>query len=193
MGAAPRAAVTAMSPVLVADATPELALLKADILAPVLALVPVRDCEEALRFDQMCPYALGASVFGPVEPARRLAARIRAGAVTINDLIVPTADPRLPFGGRSDSGYGVTRGAEGLLELTCVKTISLRRGRRRPHYQPTTAVDETLFRQYLRAAHGPSWIGRLRAGASLLAALGRRARTVRRLAPTGGTPPRQSK
>jgi acyl-CoA reductase-like NAD-dependent aldehyde dehydrogenase len=193
MGAAPRAAVTAMSPVLVADATPELALLKADILAPVLALLPVRDCEEALRFDQMCPYALGASVFGPAEPARRLAARIRAGAVTINDLIVPTADPRLPFGGRSDSGYGVTRGAEGLLELTCVKTISLRRGRRRPHYQPTTAVDETLFRQYLRAAHGPSWIGRLRAGASLLAALGRRARTVRRLAPTGGTPPRQSK
>ncbi|HEX6265930.1 MAG TPA: aldehyde dehydrogenase family protein [Burkholderiales bacterium] len=191
--AAPQAGGSAMSPVLVADTTPELALLRADIFAPVLALVPVRDCEEALRFDERCPYALGASVFGPEEPARRLAARIRAGAVTINDLIVPTADPRLPFGGRSDSGYGVTRGAEGLLELTCVKTISLRRGRRRPHYQPTTAVDETLFRQYLRAAHGPSWIGRLRAGASLLAALGRRARTVRRLAPTGGTAPRQSK
>ena len=77
------------------------------------------------------------------EPARRLAVRIRAGTVTINDLIAPTADPRLPFGGRGQSGYGVTRGAEGLLELTCVKTTSLRRGRLRPHYQPTTTADDT--------------------------------------------------
>ena len=193
VGAAPPAAVPAMSPILVSDATPELALLKADIFAPVLALVPVRDCEEALRFDERCPYALGASVFGPEEPARRLAVRIRAGAVTINDLIVPTADPRLPFGGRGQSGYGVTRGAAGLLELTCVKTVSLRRGHLRPHYQPTTTADDTVFRQYLRAAHGPSWTGRIRACASLLAALGRRARTMRRTAADGGTPRRQSK
>lgn len=193
VGAAPPAAVPAMSPILVASATPELALLKADIFAPVLAIVPVRDCEEALRFDERCPYALGASVFGPEEPARRLAVRIRAGAVTINDLIVPTADPRLPFGGRGQSGYGVTRGAAGLLELTCVKTVSLRRGHLRPHYQPTTTADDTVFRQYLRAAHGPSWTGRIRACASLLAALGRRARTMRRTAADGGTPRRQSK
>lgn len=193
VGAAPQADAPGMGPVLVADATPELALLKADIFAPVLALVPVRDCEEALRFDEMCPYALGASVFGPEEPARRLAARIRAGAVTINDLIVPTADPRLPFGGRRQSGYGVTRGAEGLLELTCLKTVSLRRGHLRPHYQPTTAVDQMLFRRYLCAAHGRSWTGRIRACASLLVALGRRARILRRIAANGGTARPQSK
>jgi acyl-CoA reductase-like NAD-dependent aldehyde dehydrogenase len=193
MGAAPRAAVTAMSPVLVADAPPELALLQADIFAPVLALLPVRDCEEALRFDEMCPYALGASVFGPEEPARRLAVRIRAGAVTINDLIVPTADPRLPFGGRGESGYGVTRGAEGLLELTAIKTVSIRRGRRRPHYEPRTAIDQTVFHQYLRAAHGGGWVGRIRACASLCAALGRRARTVRQMAADGRGLRRQSK
>ena len=193
VGAAPRADASGMSPVLVADATPELALLKADTFAPVLALVPVRDCEEALRFDAMCPYALAASVFGPAEPARRLAARIRAGAVTLNDLIVPTADPRLPFGGRRESGYGVTRGAEGLLELTCVKTVSLRRSRLRPHYQPTIAADQKLFGQYLCAAHGSSWIGRFRAGASLLAALGRRGWAMRRPIASGGTPRGQLK
>jgi hypothetical protein len=141
----------------------------------------------------MCPYALGASVFGSEEPAWRLATCVRAGAVTINDLIVPTADPRLPFGGRAQSGYGATRGTEGLLELTCLKSISLRRGHLRPHYQPTTTADETVFRQYLRAAHGASWTGRIRACASLLAALGRRARTMRRTAADGGTPRRQSK
>ena len=179
VGAAPQAGVPAMSPILVAGASPGLALLQADIFAPVFAIVPVSDWEEALRSDELCPYALGASVFGPEEPARRLATRVRAGAVTINDLIVPTADPRLPFGGRAQSGYGVTRGAEGLLELTCLKTISLRRGRLRPHYQPTTAVDQTVFRQYLRAVHGGGWVGRVKACVSLCAALARRVRTVR--------------
>jgi acyl-CoA reductase-like NAD-dependent aldehyde dehydrogenase len=192
MGAAPQADVPAISPILVADAPPELALLKVDIFAPVLAIVPVHDCEEALRVDEMCPYALGASVFGPEEPARRLATRVRAGAVTINDLIVPTADPRLPFGGRAQSGYGVTRGAEGLLELTCLKTISLRRGRLRPHYHPMTAVDQTVFRQYLRAVHGGGWVGRVTACASLCAVLARRVRTVRRKV-ADDMPRRQSK
>jgi hypothetical protein len=119
--------------------------------------------------------------------------RIRAGAVTINDLIVPTADPRLPFGGRGESGYGVTRGAEGLLELTAIKTVSIRRGRRRPHYEPRTAIDQTVFHQYLRAAHGGGWVGRIRACASLCAALGRRVRTVRQMAADSRGLRRQSK
>jgi hypothetical protein len=86
----------------------------------------------------------------------------------------------------------VTRGAEGLLELTCVKTISLRHGHMRPRYQPTTAGAGTLFRQDLRAAHGPGWVTRLRAGAALLAALVRRAHPCRRAA-VGGTTRLQSK
>jgi acyl-CoA reductase-like NAD-dependent aldehyde dehydrogenase len=188
----PAASVPAVSPIMVANATPELALFQADIFAPVLAIVPVSDCEEALRFDEMCPYALGASVFGPEERARRLAKSVRAGVVTINDLIVPTADPRLPFGGRAQSGYGATRGAEGLLELTCLKTISLRRGRLRPHYQPTSAVDQTLFRQYLRAIHGGDWVGRVTACLSLCAALARQVRTMRRTF-ADDRPRRQSK
>jgi acyl-CoA reductase-like NAD-dependent aldehyde dehydrogenase len=188
----PAAGFPAMGPILVAGAMPELALLQADIFAPVLAIIPVRDCEQALRFDNMCPYALGSSVFGPEEPARRFAKRVRAGAVNINDLIVPTADPRLPFGGRAQSGYGATRGAEGLLELTCLKTISLRRGRLRPHYQPTTALDQTVFLPYLRAVHGRGWVGRVKACVSLSAALARRARTVRRTV-AGAGPRRQSK
>jgi len=40
---------------------------------------------------------------------------------------VPTADPRLPFGGRGRSGFGLTRGTEGLLEMTVVKTVGVRR------------------------------------------------------------------
>ena len=123
----------ATRPILVADALPDLELLRQDVFAPVLSIVPVPDEQAALAAAALSPYALGAAIFGPPEAARCLAARVRAGSVVINDLIVPTADPRLPFGGRGESGFGVTRGAEGLLEMTVCKTVLLRRGRFRPH------------------------------------------------------------
>ena len=123
----------ATRPILVADARPDLDVLKADIFAPVLSIVPVPDAQAALAAAALSPYALGAAIFGPPAAARRLAERVRAGSVVINDLIVPTADPRLPFGGRGESGFGVTRGAEGLLEMTVCKTVLLRQGRFRPH------------------------------------------------------------
>ncbi len=141
-------------PVLIADARAGMKALQADIFAPVVSLVVVDDDDEALEAASACPYALGAAVFGDVAAARRLAARINAGTVVVNDLIVPTADPRVPFGGRGRSGYGVTRGAEGLLELTQIKTVLVRRGSFRPHYEPTTAATSRGFRAFLNLVHG---------------------------------------
>jgi acyl-CoA reductase-like NAD-dependent aldehyde dehydrogenase len=105
-------------PVIVSGGAADWPLLHGEIYGPLLVLVPVGDENEALRITAQCPYALGAAVFGEESWARAFARRIRAGVVVINDVIVPTADPRLPFGGSGRSGFGVTRGAEGLLELT---------------------------------------------------------------------------
>ncbi|MBL6724757.1 MAG: aldehyde dehydrogenase family protein, partial [Rubripirellula sp.] len=58
-----------------------------------------------------------------------IADQLLVGSVTINDLIVPTADPRVPFGGRGESGFGVTRGEEGLLEMTVPKLKSIRKSK----------------------------------------------------------------
>jgi len=99
-------------------------LLDTDIFMPWLALTGVSDIEEALILEKSTSYALGASIFGPVSTATQLARRLRSGSVCINDLIVPTADPRLPFGGAGGSGYGVTRGPEGLLALTRPVAVS---------------------------------------------------------------------
>jgi acyl-CoA reductase-like NAD-dependent aldehyde dehydrogenase len=120
-------------PIVLAAPGPALAALTDDMFAPVLCLLTVADMEAALAIADTSPYALGAAVFGPDPAARALAGRVRAGSVVLNDLIVPTADPRLPFGGRGRSGFGVTRGAEGLLEMTAIKTVSARTGRFRPH------------------------------------------------------------
>src|SRR5581483_6232963 len=125
---------------------------------PLVALVPIRDDDEALAVAAHCPYALGATVFGAEPGASALAGRVHAGVVVVNDVIAPTADPRLPFGGRGRSGFGVTRGAEGLLEMTALKAVCVRRGKWHPHLEPEQPGDTTLFLAYLRAAHG----GRLR-------------------------------
>ena len=140
-------------PMLLADARPEMELLNRDVFAPWLALVPT-DAPQAAA--ARCAYALGASVFGPPDLARAFAGRVRAGSVCINDVIVPTADPRLPFGGRGESGYGLTRGAEGLLEMTVVKTVSVRR-RFRMHLQPPREDDARRYAQLIRWLHGAPW------------------------------------
>lgn len=103
-----------------------LALLDTDIFMPWLALTGVQDMEEALNLEKGMSYALGASIFGSGPAARRLARRLRSGSICINSLIIPTADPRLPFGGACSSGYGVTRGPEGLLALTRPVAVSVR-------------------------------------------------------------------
>ncbi len=144
---------SAARPIVVADARPGLGLLLEELLAPVLSIVPVPDDEAELAAAAACPYALGAAVFGPPDAASRFAARIRAGSVVINDLIVPTADPRLPFGGRGESGFGLTRGAEGLLEMTVCKTVLLRRGSFRPHLD-ARADDDGALTALIGALHG---------------------------------------
>lgn len=172
----PRAEPNRMRPTVVLDADPASALLRQEFFAPVLAMVRVSNPREALQLDTACPYALGAAVFGPERDALRFAREVRAGSVVINDLIVPTADPRLPFGGRRESGYGVTRGGEGLLALTAIKTIAARRGRFRPHFQPPDADQLRLAQAYLGVAHGDGLRPRLNAAWALVTGLRRAAR-----------------
>jgi hypothetical protein len=101
------------------------------------------------------PFGLGVSIFSrDIAKACALAARIKSGFVLINDLIVPTADPRMPFGGVKASGFGVTRGEEGLLEMTFPHVVAVRRGKWRPHFDELGADAAQLFSSYLLAVHG---------------------------------------
>ena len=145
------------SAVLVTDARYDMELLQHDIFAPWLAILAVDDMATALEQSERCAYALGASIFGPEREARRFARQVRAGSVCINDIIVPTADPRLPFGGSGRSGFGRTRGAEGLLEMTAVKAVSVRRGRFMPHLAAADPKDEARFAKLIQLLHGYRW------------------------------------
>ena len=137
--------------------------------APLLPIERVRDEAAAMQRANAADFALGASVFSrDVANARALATQIKTGFVLINDLIVPTADPRMPFGGVKASGFGTTRGDEGLLEMTFPHVVAIRRGRSHPHFDEPGENDTRLFSAYIRAAHGRS---RLTAICELLRAL----------------------
>ncbi len=168
-----------LKPLVLADVPPAAQLLREDLFAPVLALVPVADDGEALSLAAICPYALGATVFGRnTKTAYALARQVRAGLVIINDMIAPSADPRVSFGGRGESGFGVTRGVEGLLELTAVKAIASQRSRRPRHLEQPMAGDEELFRAYIAFAHGSGW-RRFGAWRALIKAIATRVRNER--------------
>jgi hypothetical protein len=138
-------------------------------------MVTVVDDDEAVFRANDCPFGLTASIFTRDEPsARLLAARISAGFVTINDLILPTADGRVPFGGRGRSGFGVTRGAEGLLELTTPKVVTVSRGKFRPAFDAPQPSDEAMFNAYFRLAHGRGLKSRWAALVSLIGSIARR-------------------
>jgi len=139
---------------LISGATPDLLAMQTEIFAPILSVMRAADLDEALAANAACPYALTASIFGREEEARRLASRLRVGNVLINDIVIPTADPRIAFGGRGRSGFGVTRGAEGLLAMTTQRTIQTQRAYSRRAYEPTGDGHVELFAGLAEMLHG---------------------------------------
>ena len=144
----------------ITGAKAEMRVAQADIFAPVLSIFNVADVDAALAAHARCPFALTAAVFGPESEAQVLAQRLPVGTVLINDVIVSTADPRISFGGRKASGFGVTRGREGLLEMTTLKTIVAQRSRDLRPYRPTSSKHQPFFAAYLETVHGGSWRAR---------------------------------
>lgn len=133
--------------------TADMAVARTDLFAPVISFLRVTSEEQAVRDHARCPYALSAALFGSVNRCQDFARRISVGCVVINDMIVPTADPRVPFGGRGQSGYGTSRGAAGLLEMTQIKAIVTTRRGFKPHLQSPTPADADQLEQLIRVEH----------------------------------------
>ena len=122
-------------PTVLIGASPEMAVCREASFAPVVSVIAFDDEAELVALAEECSFGLGASVFtASPKRANQLAGRLRVGSVAINDVIVGTAHPAVPFGGVRESGWGVTRGEEGLLALTVPQVVTVRSGKFRPHY-----------------------------------------------------------
>ena len=72
-------------------------ILDSDIAAPIASIVALDDWSRAVDLAAHCDFALGATAFGSVPES--WIERLGVGVAVYEDILVPTADPRLPFGG----------------------------------------------------------------------------------------------
>ncbi len=95
-----------------------------ELFGPVASLFRVPDEAAAVELANDTEYGLGASVWtSDLDRAERLTGEIDAGAVFANELV--SSDPRLPFGGVKNSGYGRELATQGVREFTNQKTVWL--------------------------------------------------------------------
>jgi succinate-semialdehyde dehydrogenase/glutarate-semialdehyde dehydrogenase len=94
-----------------------------ELFGPVAAIIPVKDEGEALKTANDSVFGLGGAILSAnVERAEKLAAEeIEAGSVFVNEAV--KSDPRLPFGGIKQSGYGRELAVHGIREFVNVKTV----------------------------------------------------------------------
>jgi succinate-semialdehyde dehydrogenase/glutarate-semialdehyde dehydrogenase len=94
-----------------------------ETFGPVAAIVPARDEADAVRLANTTSFGLGAAVFTRnLERGERIAVReLEAGNAVVNTFV--KSDPRLPFGGINDSGYGRELSSFGIREFVNIKSV----------------------------------------------------------------------
>lgn len=110
------------APTILAEVRPEMKLVQEEVFGPVAAVMAVASAEEALAVANASRFGLGASVWtqNPLLQ-RRFIRELEVGSVFINSLV--KSDPRLPFGGVKDSGYGRELAQFGLRSFINIKTV----------------------------------------------------------------------
>jgi len=108
------------------DVQPGMPAFDEETFGPVAAVIEARDEADAIRLANQSPFGLGAAVFTrDTRRGERIAAEsLEAGSCFVNAIV--HSDPRLPFGGIKDSGYGRELSPFGIREFVNVKTVYVR-------------------------------------------------------------------
>jgi succinate-semialdehyde dehydrogenase / glutarate-semialdehyde dehydrogenase len=96
-----------------------------ELFGPVAAIIEAKSEDDAVRIANDSVFGLGAAVFArDVKRAEKIAREIEAGSTFVNALVA--SDPRLPFGGIKQSGYGRELGSYGIREFVNIKTVYIK-------------------------------------------------------------------
>ena len=97
-----------------------------ELFGPVAALIKVKDEAEAIQVANDSIFGLGAAVFTEdiVKGEKIAKEKVNAGACFVNAFV--KSDPRLPFGGVKDSGYGRELSEFGIKEFVNIKTVYIK-------------------------------------------------------------------
>jgi acyl-CoA reductase-like NAD-dependent aldehyde dehydrogenase len=126
-------------PTILVDVPPDALAVREETFGPTLVVTPVASMDEALRLANDTPYGLGGAVYGG-RRALAVARRLRAGMVSVNDVLGFAGMSSLPWGGVGASGFGRLRGDDGLREFGRATSIVVRQA---PSPLPSRTFDRT--------------------------------------------------
>lgn len=140
-------------PTILTNVNHDMTIMREETFGPVLPIMTFKTDDEAVRLANDSRYGLTASIWTrDLERGKRLAQRMDAGTVTVNDVLYTHAVAQTPWGGTKQSGIGHTHGRAGLLELVSAQHIHVNRFSFLPdlwwfNYGPDAA---RLFRGFAR-------------------------------------------
>ena len=111
---------------IISDVKPGMPAFDEELFGPVACIISAKDELEAISLANQTSFGLGAAVFtADIERGRQIVDHeLEAGAGFVNDFV--RSDPRLPFGGVKESGYGNELSSYGILEFVNIKTVYIR-------------------------------------------------------------------
>jgi succinate-semialdehyde dehydrogenase/glutarate-semialdehyde dehydrogenase len=111
-------------PTVITNVDHSMQVMTEETFGPVLPIMTFKSHEEAIRLANESIYGLTACLFtSDIDRGRRLAQRIEAGTIMVNEVVYTHAVAQTPWGGVKQSGYGRTHGRLGLLELVTPQHI----------------------------------------------------------------------
>ena len=115
-------------PTVLTNVDQDMTIMRDETFGPVLPVMTFKSDEEAVKLANDSVYGLTASVWTRnIDRGRRIAERIEAGTVMVNEVVYTHGIAQTPWGGVKDSGYGRTHGRAGLLELVTPQHIHINR------------------------------------------------------------------
>ena len=131
--------------------------MREETFGPTMPIMKVADAEEGVRLSNDSPYGLAASVWTKdATKGERLARRIEAGAVTVNDAQINYVALELPMGGWKSSGIGSRHGADGIRKYTRKQALVVTRfaPKRDLHMLPYSAKRTKLIERMVKLVYG---------------------------------------
>ena len=109
-------------PTVLKNVSPSMRIATEEVFGPIAPVIIAEDEKEAMKVANESKFGLGASIWTQdLEKAEMLSRAIDSGIVTVNNVVV--SDPRVPFGGIKNSGFGRELSRYGMLEFVNVKSI----------------------------------------------------------------------